>query len=107
LGSNPAPRRIDHAVDPSRYVSIEQIQSHEAFQFMADFIDQVSNPRAREALGRALAGNKPFRRFKDALSYIPKERERWFEYESLRRREYIEQWAHEEGVEIDFSGDES
>ncbi len=96
--------RVDAAVDPSRYVSIEQIPSHDAFQFMADFADEMNASRAREALGRALSGNKPFRRFKDALLDYPKEREQWFEYEARRRREYIEEWARDQGVELDFSG---
>jgi len=89
-------------IDLNRYVSIEQIPSHEAFQVMADFIDEVNNERACDAMSRALAGHKPFRRFKDALNDFPKERERWFEYEAKRRRDYIEEWAHEQGVELDF-----
>lgn len=98
-------RTCDSSLEPSRYVSIEQVDSHEAFQFMADFIDELSNARIREALSRALAGNKPFRRFKDALAGFPAELERWFEYESKRRREYIEEWAGDHGVELDFGDD--
>lgn len=98
----------DHNIGASelnRYVPIEQIPSNEAFEFMADFADDVADSRIRDVLQRALRGNRPFRRFKDAISNFPKERERWFQYESSRRREYIEQWAREEGVEIDFSGE--
>ena len=98
----------DHNIGASelnRYVPIEQIPSNEAFEFMADFADEVADSRIRDVLQRALRGNRPFRRFKDAISNFPKERERWFQYESFRRREYIEQWAREEGVEIDFSGE--
>jgi hypothetical protein len=93
------------ASESNRYVPIEQIPSNEAFQFMADFADDVADSRIRDVLQTALRGNRPFRRFKDAISNSPKERERWFQYESFRRREYIEEWAREEGVEIDFSSD--
>jgi hypothetical protein len=89
--------------ESNRYVPIEQIPSNEAFQFMSDFAAEVADSQIRDALQRALRGNRPFRRFRNVLSSFPKERERWFQYESRRRREYIEQWARDEGVEIDFS----
>lgn len=104
FGELPGQDELDQdAIEPDRYVSIEQIPSHEAFQFMEDFVEALPDSRAAEQLVRALRGNKPFRRFKDALLDFPLERERWFEYESKQRREYIKQWAQDEGVEIDFS----
>lgn len=93
----------DSAYEPDRFVSIERIPSREAFQFMVDFAYQLTDARVGKALSRALAGNKPFRRFKDTLAGFPKEREHWFEYRAKRRRDYIEQWADEQGVELDFS----
>ena len=87
-------------VELGRYVSIEQIPSHEAFQFMADFIDEMLESVPRDSLGRALRGRRPFHRFRDALGNFPDERDRWFEYESRRRREYIEEWARDQGVEL-------
>ncbi len=93
------------AAESNRYVPIEQIPSNEAFQFMSDFADDVADSRIRDVLQRALRGNRPFRRFRDALNNFPKERERWFKYESRRRRDYIEWWARDEGVELDFSAE--
>ena len=83
-----------------RYVSIERIPSHEAFEFMAEFIDELPESLAREALGQALRGSRPFYRFKEALGGFPLERERWFENETKRRREYIEDWARDQGVDL-------
>ena len=91
--------------DRPRYVSIEQIPSHEAFQFMSDFANEVSNDYARVALSNALVNRKPFRSFKDTLAEFPEERQRWFDYEQQRRRAYIEEWALEEGIEVDFGED--
>lgn len=88
-----------------RYVSIEQIPSHEAFQFMSDFTNEVSNNHARVALSRALVSRKPFRHFRDTLAEFPEERQRWFEYEQQRRRAYIKEWALQEGIEVDFGED--
>jgi uncharacterized protein UPF0158 len=100
----------DHTIganDPNRYVPIEQIPSNDAFQFMSDFADEVADWRIRDVLQRALRGNRPFRRFKDEINCFPEERERWFAYESIRRRDYIEGWAREVGIEIAFSSDVS
>ena len=72
---------------------------------MADFANDLADARIRDVLQRALRGNRPFRHFKDALNGFPKEREQWFQYDSLRRRDYIEQWARDEGIELEFSGD--
>ena len=88
--------------EPVRFVSIEQIPSFEAFEFMADFISEVARPRASEALSRAVRGNKPFRRFKDALFDFPEEGERWSKYEASRRRTCIEEWARDNRIELNF-----
>ncbi|MEK6320460.1 MAG: UPF0158 family protein [Acidobacteriota bacterium] len=89
----------------NRYVPIEQIPSNEAFQFMSDFADELAESPIRDVLQRALRGKRPFHRFKASLSNFPKERERWFQFESLHRRDYIQEWARDEGIEIDFSGE--
>lgn len=93
--------------ESNRYVGIEPVPSNEAFQFMSDFVDEVANPRIRDVLQHAVRGNRPFRRFNDVINRFPREREQWFAYESLRRCDYIEEWARDVGVEIDFSGDVS
>jgi Uncharacterised protein family (UPF0158) len=89
--------------EQNRYVSIEQIPSNEVFRFMSDFVDQLKSSQARFALTRALRGNKPFRKFKDSLYDFPNESKQWFAYEAQRRREYIEEWAADQQVELDFS----
>lgn len=91
-----------HYVDRNRYLSIEKIDSNEAFEFMSEFAEAVTDSRLQELLFNALRSKHPFRRFKDTLLDFPQERERWFEYESKRRREYIERWARNEHIEIDF-----
>jgi hypothetical protein len=105
-GSEPSTEENRHDIavtESNRYVPIEQIPTNEAFQFMADFADEIADSRIRAVLQRALQGKRPFRRFKDSLNSFPNERERWFKYESLRRRDYIQEWARDEGVELDLS----
>jgi hypothetical protein len=50
------------------YVSIERIPSHEAYQWMEDFVAEIVAPKdtqAAEKLSIALMGKGAFRRFKD------------------------------------------
>jgi hypothetical protein len=88
-------------VELDRYVRIEEIDSHKAFEFMSGFDDALTDSHLQQLLFSALRTKHPFRRFKDVLLDFPEERERWFEYESKRRREYIERWSRDENVEID------
>jgi hypothetical protein len=88
--------------ETERYVEIIPPDSDEKWKVMRDFVTTVKNERLQEKLADALRGGKPFRRFKDVLWDYPDERENWFRYESRRLREYIEDWARAEGIEIDF-----
>ncbi|HEY7419692.1 MAG TPA: UPF0158 family protein, partial [Ktedonobacteraceae bacterium] len=50
------------------YVPIERIPSHEAYQWMEDFVAEIVAPKdtqAAEKLSNALMGKGAFRRFKD------------------------------------------
>jgi hypothetical protein len=52
------------------YVAVERISSHEAYQWMVDFVDEMVAPtdeHAAEKLSIALNGKGAFRRFKDTL----------------------------------------
>ncbi len=90
----------NEAIEPDRYVLIPQIETHDAYQTMADFVETLRSAHLRELLEVALRGKGAFRRFKDVLANYPAERERWFEFESRRERETIEAWARQQGVEI-------
>jgi hypothetical protein len=84
-----------------RFVEIPKQESHDAYEVMEDFAETVANPHLRELLAVALRGKGAFRRFKDVLLSYPEERERWFAFENGRRREAVEAWAQEEGVEME------
>jgi hypothetical protein len=87
--------------DADRYVQVPRIESHEAYKIMAEFAETVTEAHLRDLLAVALRGSRPFRRFKDVLTRFPAEQERWFAFEAERRREIIEEWAHDEAIEID------
>jgi hypothetical protein len=93
--------RVEQGVD-DRYIEIPAIDSPEAFSFMEDFVETVTNRRLRDRLGDALSMDKPFRRFKDLIAGFPAEEERWFKYEADRKLAYITQWLQDEDIDPVF-----
>src|SRR5205807_6566395 len=69
LGLSEEDERLLEEIDGSNdYVAIERIPSHEAYQWMVDFVDEMVAPadeQAAEKLSIALNGRGAFRRFKD------------------------------------------
>jgi hypothetical protein len=80
-------------------VDVPSDDSSDAFRDMADFTETVSNSRLRERLLDALNRNRPFRRFKDALSASESETNRWYAFSAERVRERIKDWLAEYEVE--------
>jgi len=55
------------------YVTVERIPSHEVYQWMVDFVDELvasADEHAAEKLSLALNGKGAFRRFKDTLYHV-------------------------------------
>ena len=78
--------------ESDRYMPISRIESHEAFGFMEDFVEELPEGEGARALARALGHSRPFRSFKDTLGDFPALRERWFKYHKMRMLAYAEQW---------------
>src|SRR5205823_14368705 len=74
LGLSDEDERLLEEIDGSNdYVAIERIPSHEAYQWMVDFVDEMVAPAvgdAAEKLSIALNRNGAFRRFKDTFQCI-------------------------------------
>lgn len=85
--------------DDPRYERVPEVFSNEAYRVMEGFVLQLDEEGPRRALESALAGGRPFRRFKDALAGFPEIRKRWFEYEAERKREWALEWLGDLGIE--------
>lgn len=85
-------------VDPESrdLIPIEPMASHEGYRDMEDFIARVRDPRAREALARAIAGRGAFRRFKDTLLDFTELREAWFRFHDARMERQAIEWLVDE-----------
>ena len=88
--------------EPDRYREINPISSSDAWQVMADFIEQLPDGEAGQMLARAVGLNHPFRRFKDILLDYPKIREQWFVFHERAMLELVRKWLEEEGIEADL-----
>ncbi len=84
----------------TRYIAIPPVDSHEAYEDMAEFVASVTDRRIQEQLAEAIAGRHPFRRFKDALLNFSQERERWFVFSTEQQRQRALDWLESIGVQL-------
>ena len=97
LGLSEEDERLLEEIDGSNdYVAIERIPSHEAYQWMVDFVDELVAPAdedAAEKLSIALDGKGAFRRFKDMLHRIDDQwLQAWYQWRDKRLRTAVEEW---------------
>jgi hypothetical protein len=89
------------AAEDPRYSRVPESDSHEAYRLMQDFIGEVEDEETSRRLWRAIDGRGAFRMFKDTLYDYPKLRERWFEFEAKRKREWAREWLEELDMELE------
>jgi hypothetical protein len=78
------------------YFEFDQFESHESFQIMVDFAENVNDIRLQNNLINALNRRKPFQNFKWQIDNSGEYRQHWFDFKKMR---YI-QWVKEQ---IDFN----
>ncbi|WP_427131535.1 UPF0158 family protein [Pseudarthrobacter sp. S9] len=79
-------------------VMVDALSSRDAYRDMETFISGVEEGPAKDRLWRAISGNRPVRRFKDALFDFPGMRERWFAFHDRVLRRYAVEWLVDVGV---------
>ena len=77
---------------------IDPIPSNEGYADMAEFIEHVRDPRARDLLERAIDGRGAFRRFKDTLSEFPELQTAWFRFHDIRTERRAILWLADENL---------
>ena len=97
LGLSDEDERLSEEIDASDdYVAIERIPSHEAYQWMVDFVDEMVAPadeHAAEKLFIALNGKRAFRRFKDALHLLDDQwLQAWYQWRNKRLEAALDEW---------------
>ncbi len=98
LGLTEEDERLLEEIDASNdYVAIERIPSHEAYQWMVDFVDEMVAPadeHAAEKLSMALHGKGAFRRFKDTLHRVDDLwLQAWYQWRDKRLKAALNEWV--------------
>lgn len=82
-----------------RFITVPELDSHEAYRDMEDFIATVRSPHLRELLEVAITGRGAFRRFKDVLYNDPHEEKRWFAFRDAQMIERVREWLADHDIE--------
>jgi len=98
LGLSDEDERLLEEIDGSNdYVAIERIPSHEAYQWMVDFVDEVvalADEDAASKLSIALHGKGAFRRFKDTLHRVDDQwLQAWYQWKNQRLEAAVDEWV--------------
>lgn len=92
--------QLTAAIDgSSRYRRIERIPSSQAYQWRAEFVENVVAPRDERVaskLSSALNGKGAFSRFKHALYQSEEWVQAWYAWKQQRLAEALETWLQEE-----------
>jgi hypothetical protein len=87
---------LEEVEGSEHYVLVERISSHEAYQWMEDFVAEVVEPKnkyAAEKLAIALMGKGAFRRFKDVLHSVGDEWvQAWYQWRDNHLKEAMYEW---------------
>jgi len=83
----------------TRFIGIEPLASHESWQVMNDFIEQLPSGDVTRRLIRALEGKSPFRRFKDVLLNYPTVRDEWFKFHEDALFQLAREWLKDNSID--------
>jgi len=72
-----------------KYVEIERMESHESFEIMADFAENVDSRELRDSLINALNKKHPFQNFKWVVDNSGPYRQKWFDFKNQRLIEWV------------------
>lgn len=95
-GDPPEKDVLEDIENSDTYIPIERISSHEAYQWMEDFVTQIvapQNKQVAEKLSIALMGKGAFRRFKDVLYIVGDEWvQAWYRWKDVQLKAAMNEW---------------
>ena len=97
LGLSEEDELLSEEIDESDdYIAVDRISSHEAYQWMVDFVNEMVAPtdeNAAEKLSIALDGKGAFRRFKDTLYRVDEKwQQAWYQFRDKQLKDAVEEW---------------
>ncbi len=95
-GSDEREKQLEEIENSSNCIPIERISSHEAYQWMRDFVAEIVAPKdeqVAEKLSIALMGKGAFRRFKDILHGVGEEWvQAWYQWKDAHLKDAMQEW---------------
>lgn len=88
--------------DNPRYRLIDPLASHESFQIMEDFVDNLGDTKEADRLRDALNRRKPFRQFKDTLHDHTNLSDTWYAFEQKELARLAKEWCEENGIKAEW-----
>ena len=89
-------QQLEEIESESHYIPIERIPSHEAYQWMEDFVAEIVAPKdaqTAEKLSIALMGKGAFRRFKNVLHHVGEEWvQAWYHWRDDQLYKAMKEW---------------
>jgi hypothetical protein len=89
-------KRLEEIETSDDYIPVERIPSHEAYQWMEDFVAEIVAPKdalAAEKLSIALMGKGAFRRFKDVLHHVGDDWvQAWYRWRDDQLKKAMKEW---------------
>ena len=71
------------------YFEIERMTSHDSFEVMEQFAEQVNDNRLQNQLFNALNQKKPFSKFKYLVDNSGSYRQEWFDFKSVKLQQWV------------------
>jgi len=73
-----------------KYVELDKMESHESFEIMADFAENVDSKELKDSLVNALNRKHPFQDFKWVVNNSGPYRQKWFAFKTQKLIEWVE-----------------
>ena len=71
------------------YLEIEQMESHESFEIMVEFAEDVDSKELHDALINALNRKHPFQNFKWVIDNSGPYRQKWFDFKARSLKDWV------------------
>ena len=78
-----------------RIIIIKQPDSHEAYRFMEDFVEEIIPKTEQKMFWKALQWKSPFSNFND-LIHDSKYLDNWYKFKKKKLREYVREELRDE-----------
>ena len=87
--------------EQDRYERIPERNPADAYATMKAFAETVDNRQVGEMLLQALDGQGSFRKFKNMIGPLPKERKLWYGFNAKAAKQEITEWLTSKGILTD------